>query len=130
MRADIFLQTPDKLFFSKHDHQDIRLGDFAKNSSSEAFLAINNLHKKIALLGYPDDEGVRLNGGRPGAQDAPLKIREFLYKMTPPYYFKNENQLEIQDFGNLNANLTLDEKHQKAFEKNLFYLKINSQSSL
>lgn len=32
----------------------------------------------IALLGLPDDLGVRLNGGRPGAADGPRAIREAL----------------------------------------------------
>lgn len=35
------------------------------------------------LLGYPDDEGIRINNGKPGAMEAPKAIREFLYKMTP-----------------------------------------------
>src|SRR5215471_20291810 len=32
----------------------------------------------IALLGLPDDTGIRLNGGRPGAADGPRAFREAL----------------------------------------------------
>ena len=37
----------------------------------------------MALLGFPSDEGVRRNGGRPGAAGGPAAIREALYRMTP-----------------------------------------------
>lgn len=35
------------------------------------------------LVGFPSDEGVKRNGGRPGAAKAPDEIRKALYKMTP-----------------------------------------------
>jgi formiminoglutamase len=35
------------------------------------------------LLGFPVDEGVVRNGGRPGAAEAPDRLRECLYGMTP-----------------------------------------------
>lgn len=38
---------------------------------------------QAVLLGFPSDKGVQINGGRPGASDAPKAIREQLYKMTP-----------------------------------------------
>ncbi len=37
----------------------------------------------VVLVGFPSDEGVRINGGRPGASEGPEKIREFFYKLTP-----------------------------------------------
>jgi formiminoglutamase len=37
----------------------------------------------VALVGFPSDEGVRRNGGRPGAADGPREIRRWLYRMTP-----------------------------------------------
>jgi formiminoglutamase len=36
-----------------------------------------------AIVGFPSDEGVRRNGGRPGAADGPRAIREVLYRLTP-----------------------------------------------
>lgn len=35
------------------------------------------------LIGFPQDEGVRRNGGRPGAGEAPAEIRRWLYRLTP-----------------------------------------------
>jgi formiminoglutamase len=35
------------------------------------------------LIGYPQDEGVRRNRGRPGAAQAPDEIRRWLYRLTP-----------------------------------------------
>jgi len=35
------------------------------------------------LLGFPVDEGVVRNGGRPGAAEAPDRLRQWLYRMTP-----------------------------------------------
>jgi formiminoglutamase len=35
------------------------------------------------LIGFPKDEGIRRNGGRPGAADAPNEIRRWLYRFTP-----------------------------------------------
>ncbi len=38
---------------------------------------------QVVLVGFPSDEGVRLNGGRPGAAAGPDAIRRALYKLTP-----------------------------------------------
>lgn len=38
---------------------------------------------RAVVLGFPSDEGVRRNGGRPGASEAPNRIREELYGLTP-----------------------------------------------
>ncbi|MDX1530456.1 MAG: formimidoylglutamase [Rhodothermales bacterium] len=38
---------------------------------------------RVVVVGFPSDEGVRRNGGRPGAADGPAAIREALYKLTP-----------------------------------------------
>lgn len=35
------------------------------------------------VVGFPVDEGVRRNGGRPGAAEGPEAIRRCLYRMTP-----------------------------------------------
>lgn len=37
----------------------------------------------VVLIGFPSDEGVRRNGGRPGAAESPRAIREKLYRLTP-----------------------------------------------
>lgn len=38
---------------------------------------------RVALVGFPSDEGVRRNGGRPGAAGGPEAIRRELYGLTP-----------------------------------------------
>ncbi|MEM8558539.1 MAG: formimidoylglutamase [Bacteroidota bacterium] len=38
---------------------------------------------RVVLVGFPSDEGVRRNRGRPGAAAGPRAIREALYAMTP-----------------------------------------------
>lgn len=40
-------------------------------------------HPRVVIIGFPSDEGVRRNRGRPGAAEAPEQIRRALYKMTP-----------------------------------------------
>jgi formiminoglutamase len=35
------------------------------------------------LVGYPQDEGVRRNHGRPGAAEAPAAVRHWLHRLTP-----------------------------------------------
>src|SRR6185312_1348287 len=66
--------TDSKLFFSKNDPLDPRLGDLVKTSTDGA---------DVVIMGYPDDEGVRLNGGREGAEFGPAEIRHWLYRTTP-----------------------------------------------
>jgi formiminoglutamase len=38
---------------------------------------------RAVLLGFPQDEGVRRNGGRVGTAEAPREIRRWLYRLTP-----------------------------------------------
>jgi formiminoglutamase len=38
---------------------------------------------RVVLVGFPVDEGVRRNGGRPGAAAGPAAIRQSLFKLTP-----------------------------------------------
>jgi formiminoglutamase len=39
--------------------------------------------RRAALIGFPQDEGVRRNQGRSGAARAPATIRHWLYRLTP-----------------------------------------------
>lgn len=38
---------------------------------------------RIVIVGFPSDEGVRINGGRVGAALGPDRIRHWLYRFTP-----------------------------------------------
>ncbi len=76
----MFLPVHKDLFFSKNDPEDIRLGDLCQT------LILNEVKENdCIIIGYPDDDGIRLNGGRKGAAEAPFHIRQFLYKMTPSF---------------------------------------------
>src|SRR5690348_7032416 len=55
------------------------------------------------LVGFPQDEGVRRNGGRPGAAAAPAAIRHWLYRLTPWDAAKGANlaALDLLDLGDV-----------------------------
>lgn len=95
-----------QLFFSRNDNQDPRLGDFA-----QASLKADTTH---VIWGYPDDEGIRLNGGRPGAAKGPEAIRKTLYKLTPPV-FKMTKSPVLGDLGDIDSEgYSLDQRHEFA----------------
>ncbi len=64
------------LFFRKNDANDPRLGEVVSTQSAD-YEAAN-----VVILGCPQDEGVRRNGGRTGAAHAPDAIRRQFYKLT------------------------------------------------
>lgn len=101
------LPTPNSLFFSKNDPNDIRLGDLSKELDPQQSLLPDSFY----ILGYPDDEGIKLNGGRMGAAEAPNKIREYFYKMTPPI---DKPPQKIFDLGNTPTDVELPTRHQTA----------------
>jgi formimidoylglutamase len=67
----------------------------------------------VILLGVPTDKGVRRNGGRIGAAQAPDEIRKQLYKLTPFASNGSIANIKIIDYGNITAN-TLEEIHSKS----------------
>lgn len=94
--------TDPTLFFSRHDENDPRLGDRVKTKPQVS---------GVVVLGYPDDEGVRLNGGQPGAAEGPRSIRHWLYRMTPHL----ERTLKpFSDVGDLNLEGDLAARHERA----------------
>lgn len=96
---------PETLFQSKNDLEDPRLVDFLTREAPEA---------QFVLWGYPDDEGIRLSGGRLGAKQAPLQIREIFFKLTPPRKGWLEHPPKIYDAGFLLAEEDLASRHEKA----------------
>lgn len=91
----MFLPVSSDIFFSKNDPEDIRLGDLSQNIDT------NDLKENdFVIFGYPDDDGIKLNGGRTGAAEAPRYIRQFFYKMTPSYK-KAVMRNKIYDYGDL-----------------------------
>ena len=70
------------------------------------------------LVGFPQDEGVRRNQGRPGAAAAPAAIRHWLYRLTPwdATYGADLAALELLDVGDVRIDGDLEESQQALAE--------------
>jgi formiminoglutamase len=73
-----FLPPPPGLFGPGHDPADYKLSQWARPVASEAEVTPG----AVVLVGFPMEEGVRRNGGRPGASLAPRVIRQALYRLS------------------------------------------------
>lgn len=101
---DIFDHTTpcaEELFFSRNDENDPRVGDIIGRGRDDYEAA------DLVILGCPQDEGVRRNGGRVGAAQAPAAIRQQFYKLTT-FNIKKR----IVDIGDVNTDSTLEETHE------------------
>lgn len=85
---------------------DLRLGEEVKRWAPQE-------ESEFVLLGCPDDEGVRLNRGRPGAKDGPNSIRKHLFKMVYPHSWK---ECRLSDAGNIVPGRDILETHARAKE--------------
>lgn len=92
------------LFYTRHDPDDIRFGDAVLRSPEHFEQA------RVVLLGCPQDEGVRRNGGRPGAARAPAEIRRALYRYP---FGEAHRQLRLLDAGDIPPAPALEETHQR-----------------
>jgi formiminoglutamase len=106
--------TPSQLFFSRRDSQDPRLGEWATSLPLQQLKDLNALAPSWVVLGYPDDEGISLNGGRLGAKEAPNAIRTAFYKMTPSLVLPARKS--IVDLGNVPTDIALSERHERGRE--------------
>ena len=97
-----FIAADPKLFFSKNDPRDPRLGDVVKTELKDM---------DVAIVGYPDDEGIRINGGRDGAKLGPQEIRHWLYRTTP---HARRPLKTFTDLGNLDITGQLEERLERA----------------
>lgn len=91
----------DELLYRRGDVIDPRLGEVVL-SQPEAYA-----QAEVVLLGCPQDEGVRRNGGRAGAALAPDAIRRFLYRLT----VNQLDGLRLFDLGNTLIQPTLETTH-------------------
>jgi formimidoylglutamase len=101
--------TPELLF--KGRPGDPRLGEWVL-PVSEVPPAADRRHR-VVLLGNPDDQGVRGNLGRAGAQYGPPSIRRHLYKMTPPADWEWEKQLALFDLGDIIVAENIRRTHER-----------------
>ena len=92
----------EDLFYSRHDANDPRLGDLTQRNPTDYADA------NVILLGCPQDEGVRRNGGRPGAHAAPHEIRRCLYRLG---LHGLPAGLRLFDLGDIVIQPTLEETH-------------------
>lgn len=119
MKTEIHLkETSAELLFTRHDPEDPRLGEFVQTESDR------NL--PITVWGYPDDEGIKVNGGRLGAGEAPDSIRKVLYRMTPARSWPRSNL--FLDRGNWHPGKSSLEERQNVIRKavNEVYTQNNS----
>jgi len=93
--------TDTALYFTRNDTADPRLGDRVNRGGGVYGLAT------VAIIGCPQDEGVRRNKGRPGAAQGPAEIRRALYKMT----VNGLGGLGIVDAGDVVPQATLEDTH-------------------
>ncbi len=89
------------LFYKRNDINDHRLGEVVQ-FNPDAYK-----RSDVVILGCPQDEGVRRNGGRVGAALAPDEIRRCLYKLT----INQVKHLKLFDIGNTIIQSTLEETH-------------------
>ena len=89
------------LFVSRNDGSDPRLGErIGRDDAAYAAAA-------VAILGCPQDEGVRRNRGRPGAAQGPAEIRRALFRMT----VNGLETLAVFDAGDTTPQGTLEATH-------------------
>jgi len=100
----IFHPCKPELFFKSSKKLDRRLGEFVSPTAPKGAGTVYH------IAGYPDDEGIRINGGRVGAAHAPDMIRTYLYKMTPSPW--SENEFSLVDRGNLLLGENLEKRHE------------------
>lgn len=109
-----YLDPPEeKLFFSRKDDSDPRMGDLVLRGEANVTDEI-----AVGIVGVPTDEGVKRNGGRTGAKDAPDAIRAEFYKRTPFVIGKEKSpsSVPVFDFGNIKIGKTLEETHGRLTE--------------
>jgi formiminoglutamase len=95
-------RADDTLFQSRHDLRDPRLGERTLRTFSDYGWA------NVVLIGSPQDEGVRRNGGRPGAAAGPTEIRRWLYRMS----VNGLDGLRLLDLGDIVPQKTLEDTHK------------------
>jgi formimidoylglutamase len=90
---------------------DPRLGEKVKTLTvKELTRSSTNI---LAILGAPDDLGVRLNRGRPGALRGPDAAREAFYKFAVPQS-KEFSPFELVDVGNIPVGKQILKNHSMA----------------
>ncbi|MCL5995740.1 MAG: formimidoylglutamase [Chloroflexi bacterium] len=93
--------TDESLFYTRNDPNDRRLGEYVRHDIRSYERA------DVVILGCPQDEGVRRNGGRVGAAAAPAQIRRWLYRLT----VHGMRNVSVIDLGDTPIQLSLEDTH-------------------
>ena len=109
--------APKSALFFKGRPGDPRLGDFVSFTRADAI--VKSKKPTISLLGAPDDLGVRLNKGRPGAKDGPDALRESFYKFALPDD-PNFDKIRLLDVGNIAVCDDIVKNHSQAYSASEF----------
>lgn len=105
--------TPFELFFNRQDPTDPRLGELIKRNTEHGLTENSLKNQQIAILGYPDDQGISLSKGRIGAAKAPDTIRKYFYRLTQGVHGELK-KVNILDVGNLSIRSMVKESHEHA----------------
>jgi formiminoglutamase len=90
--------TQPELEFPRTTPDDLRVVHFLGRKARD------QVKPKVVIIGYPGDQGIKLNRGRPGAAEGPDAIRRSFYKLTPdPVSYDKFCELlcYTRDLGNL-----------------------------
>jgi formiminoglutamase len=91
------------LFYRRGDPNDRRLGDLVAYDPAAYGTAA------VVILGCPTDEGVRRNGGRPGAAEGPAAVRRCLYRLG----VAGLEELAVVDLGDTPPGPDLEATHER-----------------
>src|SRR5438477_2324256 len=94
---------------------DPRLGEIIESWQGDRAAVVPG---RAVLIGFPQDEGVRRNGGRLGAAFAPDAIRRWLYRLTPgdPMSDRHLTAAPPLDTGNITITGDLEESQRALAE--------------
>jgi formiminoglutamase len=109
--------TPAQVYPAAGKKDDPRLGEVVNRWTAGPITLKKN---QPVLIGFPCDEGVRRNGGRPGAALAPNAIREQLFRLTPARHVDSTDgeaydleDLELLDAGNVRVDAELEKGQER-----------------
>lgn len=102
--------APSEVFF-KGRPGDPRLGEWAERATLAELASLHS--QTFVLTGAPDDTGVKLNRGRPGANKGPDTVRAALYKFAWPLS-RNFEKWRFLDAGNIKPSELITETHAHA----------------
>ncbi len=101
---------PVKTVLPSTESNDPRLGQFIQFGEDKI-----NKSTRLVIIGFPSEEGVKRNGGRPGSAMAPNTIRKELFRLTPsPEHFDAFNNLlkNTVDVGNLKVTADVEQDQE------------------